>query len=252
MVDELAPGVDNIFLGGFEGSSIRGVAGKPYATIFGYGWKRDANGNVLINDDATSAEYGFPILDDLEMDFGDANPDFIIGFTNTFTWNGFTLSFLFDWKSGGVMWNGTRGAMYYFGTHEDIESLRDTKKVFAGVKASDTLVANNIEVTLDQNWLAYGNGNGFYGNNTEDFIEETSWVRLRELSLAYQFPKVIAESLYISDLMISFTGRNLWLSTDYKGVDPETNLMGANNAQGLDYFNMPGVTSYIFTLGIKL
>jgi len=251
MVEELAPGVDNIFLGGFEGSSIRGVAGKPYATIFGYGWKRDESGNVMINDDPTSAEYGFPILDDLEMDFGNANPDFIIGFTNTFTWNGFTLSFLFDWKSGGVMWNGTRGAMYYFGTHEDISTLRDTKKTFAGVKASSG-AANDIEVTLDQNWLCYGNGNGFYGNNTEDFIEETSWVRLRELSLGYQFPRVIAESLYLSDLMITFTGRNLWLSTDYKGVDPETNLMGANNAQGLDYFNMPGVTSYVFTLGIKL
>jgi hypothetical protein len=46
------------------------------------------------------------------------------------------------------------------------------------------------------------------------------------------------------------TGRNLWLSTPYKGIDPETNLMGANNAQGLDYFNMPNTKSYVF--GVKV
>jgi hypothetical protein len=42
------------------------------------------------------------------------------------------------------------------------------------------------------------------------------------------------------------TGRNLWLSTDYSGVDPETNLIGSANAQGLDYFNMPGTKGYNF------
>ena len=46
------------------------------------------------------------------------------------------------------------------------------------------------------------------------------------------------------------TGRNLWLSTPYEGIDPETNLMGAFNAQGLDYFNMPNTKSYVFGLKI--
>jgi hypothetical protein len=54
----------------------------------------------------------------------------------------------------------------------------------------------------------------------------------------------------MTNLGIYVTGRNLWLQTDYSGIDPETNLLGASNAQGMDYFNMPGTRSY--TLGLKV
>jgi hypothetical protein len=53
---------------------------------------------------------------------------------------------------------------------------------------------------------------------------------------------------FIKGLEIYFTGTNLWLTTPYKGIDPETNLLGTSNVQGLDYFNMPGTRSY--TLGL--
>ena len=251
MVEKLAEGVDNIFLGGFEGSSIRAVAGKPYGTIFGYGWLRH-NGQVVIDGDPESPDYGFPILDPMEKDFGSANPDWLMGLRGSVSWKGLTLSFLFDIKSGGVIWNGTKGAMYYFGTHKDTE-IRGSKKVFDGVivDANGNATPNNIEVTVDENWLAFNNGNGFYGNNTEDFIEDAGWVRLRELSLSYQLPSSIIEYTPFSDVIVTFTGRNLWLSTDYTGVDPETSLMGAHNAQGIDYFNMPSTKSYIFSLNFK-
>lgn len=259
MVDKLAEGVENIFIGGFEGSSIRAVAGKPYGTIFGFGWLRDANGNVIINDDPNSAEYGFPILDPLEKDYGSSNPDWLMGIRNSLTWEGLSFSFLIDMKQGGVLWNGTKGALYYFGTHKETE-IRGSKKVFTGVKGDGSLDengnpvtrgANDIEVTLDENWLAFGNGNGFYGSNTEDFIEDAGWIRLREVSVSYEIPKTIVESTPFSGIIITFTGRNLWLSTDYTGVDPETNLMGAYNAQGLDYFNMPGTRTYNVSLNVK-
>lgn len=259
MIDELAPGVDNIFLGGFEGSSIRAVAGKPYGSIFGYGWLR-RNGQVVINDDPDSPEFGYPILDPFEKDFGSANPDWLLGFRNEFNWEGITLSFLIDIKQGGVIWNGTKGALYYFGTSKETE-IRGTTKVFDGVKghydADGNLVSNSdfakndLVAALDQNWLAFGNGNGFYGNNTEDFIEDAGWIRLREVSLSYQLPKTIVEVTPFSDIIVTFTGRNLWLSTDYTGVDPETSLMGAANAQGLDYYNMPGTRTYNFSLNVK-
>lgn len=258
MVDELYKGIDNIFLGGFEGSSIRIVAGKPYGTIFGFGWLRDANGNVVINDDPNSDEYGFPILDTKEEKaFGSANPDWLLGFRNSVSWKGLTLSFLIDIKKGGKMWNGTRGALYFFGTHKDTEN-RGYKKTFTGVKGHlDTdgnLVTsgakNDIEVTVGEGWLSLGNGNGFFGSNTEDFIEDAGWVRLRELSVSYMLPKSIVEYTPFSNIILTFTGRNLWLSTKYTGVDPETNLMGAYSAQGLDYFNMPGTRSYNFTISV--
>lgn len=248
-VISLAPGVDNIFLGGFEGSSVRAVAGLPYGSIFGFGWLRNENGDVVIDDDPNSAGYGYPILDPEEKAFGSANPDWMMGFRNTFSWKGFSLSALLDIRQGGVLWNGTRGALYYFGTHEETE-IRGSTKVFEGVKQSDGST-NDIVAAMDENWLAFGNGNGFFGSNTEDFIEDASWIRLREVTLAYTFPATMMSSTPFSGLTLSFTGRNLWLSTDYTGVDPETSLLGADNAQGIDYFNMPGTRSYVFSASLN-
>lgn len=259
-VVSLAEGVENITIGGFEGSSIRAVAGLPYGTIFGFGWQRDKNGNVVIETDSNSSTgtpVGYPILDPLEKAFGSSNPDWQMGFRNTFSYEGITLSALLDIRKGGVIWNGTRGALTYFGTHKDTE-IRGTTKVFTGVKGTlnekneviSNGEANDIVVPLDQDWLAFNNGNGFFGSNTEDFIEDGGWVRLREVSLSYQLPSSVTEDTPVAGIRITYTGRNLWLSTDYKGVDPETNLMGAHNAQGLDYFNMPNTRSHTFTLNV--
>lgn len=254
MVDELYEGIDNIFLGGFEGSSIRIVAGKPYGTIFGFGWLRDSTtGKVVIDDDPNSPFYGFPIIDEnVEKGFGSANPDWLMGIRNSVSWKGLSLSFLIDIKKGGKMWNGTRSALYFFGMHKDMEA-NDRKfqnYVFDGVKKSNG-TPNDIPVNATyQSWYREGYGNGFTASNTEDFIEDAGWVRLRELSLSYTLPKEIVNYTPFSNIILTFTGRNLWLSTKYKGVDPETNLMGAYSAQGLDYFNMPGVRSYNFSISV--
>lgn len=254
MVDELYEGIDNIFLGGFEGSSIRIVAGKPYGTIFGFGWLRDsATGKVVIDDDPNSDFYGFPIIDgNNEKPYGSANPDWLMGIRNSLSWKGLSLSFLIDIKKGGVLWNGTRSALYFFGMHKDMEANNREFKdyVFEGVKFSDR-TANDIKVNVPyQYWYREGYGNGFTASNTEDFIEDAGWVRLRELSLSYTLPNELVEYTPFSNIVLTFTGRNLWLSTKYKGVDPETNLMGAYSAQGLDYFNMPGVRSYNFSISV--
>jgi len=249
-VTKLADGVDNIFLGGFTGSSVRAVAGNPYGSIFGFGWAKKEAGAILIDDDTNSADYGYPILSPEEKAFGNFNPDWMMGIRNTISWNGITLSAQLDIRQGGVMWNGTRGALYFFGTHKDTENRTGTK-VFDGVAASDGKTANTIEVPYGEGWLSLNNGNGFYGSNTEDFVEDASWVRLRELTLSYAIPSSIMKSTPFSGLTVTFTGRNLWLQTAYKGVDPETSLQGASNAQGLDYFNMPSTKSYVFAFNLN-
>jgi hypothetical protein len=249
-VEELAPGVDQIFLGGFLGASVRAVAGQPYGSIYGFGWARDsASGEILIDDDPNSPSYGQPILDPTERAFGSANPDWLMGIRNSFSWNGLTLSFLFDIRQGGYIWNGTRSALIFFGTAKETEN-RNTTKIFEGVKAS-TGEKNDIVATLDENWYVFGNGNGFFGSNSEDFIEDASFVRLRELTLSYALPTSVIDVLPISGATLTFTGRNLWLSTEFQGIDPETSLTGSSNAQGIEYFNMPNTKSYVFSLSLN-
>jgi hypothetical protein len=248
-VERLADGVENIGLGGFTGSSVRAVAGQPYGSIFGFGWARNDAGQILIDDDTASADYGYPIMNYEERAFGSYNPDWLMGITNTITWKGITLSAQLDIRQGGVMWNGTRGALYFFGTHKETENRTGTK-VFEGVKASNGQT-NDIAAAYDEGWLSLNNGNGFYGSNAEDFIEDASWVRLRELTLAYALPKSIMDGTPFSGLTLSFTGRNLWLSTKYTGVDPETSLLGASNAQGLDFCNTPNTKSYVMAFNLN-
>lgn len=244
---ELAPGVENVFLAGFVGSQTRAVVGESYGSIFGNDWLRDDNGNVLIVDDPNAWNYGYPESDPDETNLGNVLPNWTMGINNTFTYGDLSLSFLFDIKNGGVMWNGTKGAMYYFGTHEDTESRGDgATYVFEGVKMSNG-GANDIKVAKDVNWYFNGEGSGFTGPAGQ-FVEKTDWVRLRELTLSYRLNKKVVDKTFLNSAEVFFTGRNLWLSTPYTGVDPETSLIGADNGQGLDYFNMPGTKSYTFGL----
>ena len=247
VVESLAENVNSIFLGGFTDPQVRAVAGEEYGTIYGYDWQRDANGNVLI-DDAT----GYPAGDYTLRPLGKVNPDWTMGISNSFHFFNFTVYALLDIRQGNTMWNGTRGALDYFGAAAETMS-REDDYVFSGVKAhwdGGVLVpdagnpANDIPVKLDQTWRTSGEGSGFTGP-TIDYLEDAGWVRLRELTISYSFNKLLKGS-FVDNLELYFTGRNLWLSTPYTGIDPETNLLGASNAQGMDYFNMPGTKSYLF------
>jgi TonB-linked SusC/RagA family outer membrane protein len=266
-VDKLADGVDQVFLGGFTGASVRAVVDQPYGSIFGFGFYKDASGATVVGSD------GYPILDLTEKAFNTSLPDFQIGINNSFTYKGFTVAGLLDIKQGGVVWNGTQSALYFFGTAQESADLRGTDKVFAGNVASydadgnlvlydhdndaktpnipRTEGANSKSVTLGESWLRTGDANGFFGNNTEDFIEDASWVRLRDVSISWALPQKWMQNARIQNASISLSGRNLWLRTPYEGVDPETNLTGATNAQGLDYFNMPNTKSYSVGLNVK-
>ncbi|MCC5946030.1 MAG: SusC/RagA family TonB-linked outer membrane protein [Bernardetiaceae bacterium] len=253
-VVELAEGVDVINLPfGFVGANQRLVKGEAYGTLYGSVWATDDNGNVLVGLD------GYPIVDTNEDVVCDPNPDFLSGIRNTFTYKGFSLSALLDIRQGGSVWNGTRGAMYFFGVHGNTET-RDTETfVFEGVYAESGQNANGqdvqagdantIELPKDQSWYFDGPGSGFTGPS-QPFIEDGSWVRLRELSLSYQFKPELFEKTPISNLSLTLTGRNLFLLTPYTGIDPETSLTGNTNAQGADYFNMPNTRGYAATLRV--
>jgi TonB-linked SusC/RagA family outer membrane protein len=267
LVTNLAEGVPNILLGGFTGSSVRAVAGRPYGSIFGFPWRRNDNGEFLLD------QFGRPQPGGQEIAFGSAIPNWIAGFRPQISVAGFTLAALLDVRDGGVMWNGTRAAMNFFGTSGESQNRESLDGVIGGVTFVNN-VAQGVLPNGQANTLPIGSGlpagtfgpnasrgqaffgpAGFYNNFsatlTEPFIESTSWIRLRELTLSYRFPKAITNALVVTRSIELFaTARNLWLSTDYKGVDPETSLTGATNAQGLDYFNFPNTKTY--TLGIKV
>jgi hypothetical protein len=236
---QLARGVDVITLVGFSSTSSRAIVGQGYGALYGQDFNRTPEGKMIIGTD------GYPTLNPVSVFLGDPNPDWMLGITNTFSYKGIGLSFLFDIKQGGVMWNGTKGALTTMGTSIVTEN-RGEMHVFDGVLA-DGVTPNAQSVPLDESWYR-GTGGGFSGNAV-DFVEETSWYRLRNVTITYGLPASALENMPLTGLNFSLTGNNLWFSTPYTGVDPETSLVGSGNGAGsMDYFNMPGIRSYTFSL----
>ncbi|MCK7509012.1 MAG: hypothetical protein MZV70_36585 [Desulfobacterales bacterium] len=225
---------------GLSSTRSVGLEGQPFGVLYGGRYLRNDNGDVLVGDD------GYPLIDAVAGVVGDPNPDFMIGLRNTFRYKGFSLTALIDVKEGGDVFNGTRGVMTSLGTHKDTEN-RDEDFVFDGVNVN-TGQPNNVAVKRNRDY--YSRQGGLAGLS-EAYIEDGSYIRLREVSLSYSIPSNWLKKLPIKGLNIGISGRNLLLFTDYSGIDPETNLSGASNSIGRDYFNMPNTRSYEFNLEIK-
>ncbi len=262
----LAPGVNQITLNGFTGTTISQLPGQPAGSIYGYGYTRDANNNIIIDD---RDNVGYPISNtNVQKKIGDPNPKFIMGFGNTFTYKHVSLYTLVDWKFKGDIWNGTRGTLAAIGT-SDLTNNRGTQTVFPGVlghlNANGDLVhfdasgaeapgggsANTNSVPLDEAWYL-GDGGGF-GNINEAFVENGSYIKLREVSLSYDFKDIFSRmrNPFIKNVSAGLFARNIIIWSPYHGIDPETSLTGATSAQGIDYFNNPGTASFGLNLKFK-
>ncbi len=247
----LAEGVEDIGLAGFVSTSADLVPGQPYSVIFGNGWQRDPNDNVIIGAD------GWPLQDPTKKALGDPNPDWTLGVRNTIGYKGLTVSALLDIRQGGEVWCGTCGIINYFGTSQLSADERNDIVVFDGVvdNGDGTFSPNTTPVALAQadpnaSFSSFYRVRYGFGGISEMNIHDASWVRLRDVSIGYTVPSSALGNLPIEGLSITLTGRNLWLSTDYPGIDPETNLTGVTNGYGLDYFNMPNTKSYNVTVNL--
>ncbi|HTI89326.1 MAG TPA: SusC/RagA family TonB-linked outer membrane protein [Puia sp.] len=269
-VKSLAAGVDRVLIAGFQNGEIDAIAGQPFGVIYGSKYVRsnpaDPKSPMLINDNQGDPGYGMPIVGSQNGPLGKIDPDWTGSVISTLTWKDISLGVQLDVRHGGYIWNGTRGAMSYFGTSEET-GTRGRTRVFPGVlghlDANGNVVhfeggaevekpggTNNIQATEDQNYWQ-NIGSSFIGPAEAD-VEKTSFVRIRYISLGYTLPASLVQKWHMKSLSLTFFANNPVLWTDYKGVDPETSLAGPANGQGLDYFNNPGSKSYGFRLSLGL
>lgn len=241
-VVSLAEDRDNIALpsNGLATTQSRVIVGYQYGVLFGPRWLRDDEGNILVD------ERGYPIKDSEDGVIGDPNPDFTMGWRNGFGWRNFSLSFLLDIRVGGDMYNGTRAVSSRLGTHIDTEN-REEEFIWDGVNQT-TGEPNEIPIQFDEEFFEETEDN--LVGVSEYFIEEVNWVRLRDLNLTYSFSPEFCKRIGITRASLTATARNLFLITNYTGIDPETSLGGASNAFGRDYFNNPNTRSYGLNLSV--
>jgi TonB-linked SusC/RagA family outer membrane protein len=261
-------GAESIFLGGggFSDGSSRAVAGQPIGVLWGTYYDQKADGSYVLD------ENGFPKLAPAEGVIGNPNPQYRMSIGNTFSFKGLSLYALFDMQAGGQMWNGTRGALVNYGTaastaNETTVSAADAAAIHTfdgGTIATVSRATHNADgtytfrgtvgdfgggkVALDQAWYT-ATGGGFNVNGP--FVEKANWSRLREVTLSYTLNTAgFKRATKLNGITLGITGRNLLLWTPYSGIDPETNLTGANNGRGIDYFQNPNTKSILFKLAI--
>ena len=272
--------------GGFSGETF--MIGRPLGVIRSEGWVRcgispnDAiegvnlatvcagqpKGALYIDDGSHCYERGMPCEDAEKRILGDPNPKWTGNVHSSFRIGKLELSGLLDIKHGGVTWNGTRGALWSYGTHKDTEN----RAICTG--PSNANCTGNEHTFGDADWFpgpVVGPGAGakipigenWYRNSNlaacpftgidEPCIENSGYVKLRELSVAYSFTQeFVTRSLGMSSIDFRVSGRNLKTWTKYTGLDPETTAAGAyDSVGGSDYFNLPLTRSVVFTLTLN-
>lgn len=240
----LGPGLDNLFRNGFTGSGSFAIPGQPFGVFYGNAYLKH-DGKYLVDPD------GFYIIDPEARVLGDPNPDWLGGWRNTFSYKGFYLTALLDIRVGGDVWNGTRGALEFFGTHKNTEDRSQPTKILEGIQAdydgtlitdaNGSTIDNDIEISTQDYWRF---AKSSFGGANDFSMEKVNWVRLRDVSIGYSFPKSLVSKIKLSGLDVSLFARNALLITNYTGIDPETNLTGSSSGSGLDYFNMPNTRSF--------
>ncbi|AKQ47078.1 hypothetical protein TH63_17830 [Rufibacter radiotolerans] len=209
--------------------------------INGNVWKRNAQGQLLLDPN------GYPQVQSLLQSIGDRNPDWTGGITNTLTYKTLSLSFMWDVRIGGDIYNATENVLVRSGLSTKTLARGETR-VFEGIIES-TGQPNTKPVVLNQNYYQT-----IYPFQGYDFVEDGSWTRLRYITLTYSLPKSFIEKTPIKGLQVFGTGRNLILITDYSGVDPEVSGSGAgvggSGSFGFDNLGVPATKG--FDIGLKL
>jgi hypothetical protein len=221
---------DTWLFGNVRNGTAPGLSTESLTGLF---YLRNSAGQLLI--DPTS---GLPIRSAAFIDHGyDRTPHFTMGITNNFKLGKLSLSFLVDVRRGGDVFNATEQFLTARGLA--LSTLdRNVPRVIPGVlrdgKENTTNPTNNNIVVVPANQTSY------YTTISEElFIEKNiNWLRLRDVTVNYQLP-----SGFMKNASVFITGTDLYLATNYTGLDPIVNgntaAVGGSGANGIDYGNFP-------------
>lgn len=244
-VDALAPGVNSIFLGGFVEPQVRAGIGAKFPVIYGVSYLRNDAGQIVVDAD------GFPQAG-VEQVIGTVSPDFRIGFNTSLEVYKFRLSAVLDWKQGGQMYSGTTGLLDYYGISQHSVDYRErtdfmfelpaVKVVSTDANGVKTYAPNDIKIKGSDAQAYFSSVN----NISESMIYDNSFIKLREIALAY--PVYATKGFSIN---ANIFARNLLLWSTFKGLDPEASQGNNNMAGAFERFSMPGTSSFGLGLNVK-
>ncbi|HBX21657.1 MAG TPA: SusC/RagA family TonB-linked outer membrane protein, partial [Porphyromonadaceae bacterium] len=193
---------------------------------------------------------------------GNREPKFIGGLNNSFRYKDLSVSFLLDFRIGGDVYNGTE---YYMVSNGLSKRTTENGREYVTVNGVDSKTGEDFNQTYyaDQEYTIAGatySGKAMiqkYWNNylshSYNFISSVNWLKLRSLSISYDFTNLIKRQNVIKGLTVTATGTNLFTLTNYKGMDPEVSTAGGtggSGATGIDYCSVPATSSFTFGVNV--
>ncbi|WP_378187011.1 SusC/RagA family TonB-linked outer membrane protein [Aquimarina sp. W85] len=172
---------------------------------------------------------------------GNPNPDYTFGITNNFSYKNFDLNIFIQGSQGGDIFNMTNVQLFNGDANTTVDYF------------------NNAWTPSNTNTDTPRVGNNSNREISSRFVEDGSYIRLKNIALGYNLPSDITEKLGMQNIRLSLSAQNLLTITDYSGLDPEVNYFGAsgnnntssNTVQGFDFGNYPTVRSVNFSVNLK-
>ena len=254
-VISLTEGLTNLQLGSFQGGvTLNAKIGQPYGVIFGRDYTYHANGQKLVN--AAGRWIRTANSDNV---IGDPNPDWTGGVMNKLSYKNWSLNFLIDVQKGGDIFSLD---LYYglaTGLYTDQTITNDLgnpiRDPLTGGADSGGYILDGVTADGNANTTRL-DGNDFrsFGYAIEPqrrFVYDASYIKLREVSLTYTFPKKWLGNSVFEDIQLSFVGNNLWIiDKNLPNADPESGL-GAGNLQGYSISSLPSMRDFSFNLNVR-
>ncbi|WP_116108174.1 SusC/RagA family TonB-linked outer membrane protein [Lewinella sp. IMCC34191] len=222
--------------------------GGEIGDIWGTGYRKTPDGRFILT------EQGQLIADNTLQKIGNANPDFILGATNTFRYRDFELNLLLDWRQGGQIVSRTLSLAGVGGQLEETAYRPEEGIVIPGVVNTGTdqepvYVDNDTPVSAETYYRSY-----YDRNHEENNLYDASYLKLRELRFTYHLDRAQLGSTFLRNLQglsVSLIGRNLYAWSEIPHFDPEQfAIQGQGIVFGVEDMTYPSARSFGLSLGL--
>jgi TonB-linked SusC/RagA family outer membrane protein len=253
----LTRGVETFIMGSDRGINVVAQVGRPFGELVGtqFAWVKDENGNRLVDPDT-----GLPLRSSgrVVQNIGNAQPKWLGGFFNSFTYKGVTLNALIDIRQGGMIFSQSNREEIIYGTTKKTLPGRDGTYVASGMVAtknadgswSSTGVANAKGVKAQDYWNLVASDKEVMVS--EEMLNDASYIAMRELSVRYQLPAKYIPTSKINSITVGVYGRNLfYFQRKTDGFSPESSSFNTSNSSiGIESTSLPMLRNIGFNLSV--
>lgn len=240
IVVELGGGLEEVIVAGFSNDVANfAIPGQPFNIIKGIGFDRAPDGQPIILSNGVHKPTNELVI------LGDPNPAWTGSWINSFSFKGFTLSAMMEYRHKGVIYSNTVTATLARGVTKDPVADREMTFIMPGVRQDGTnadgsprYIPNDYQITASDYFFS-----GYQGATDEPNVFDGSMVRLREVSLSYALPNTLMSKTPFKRASLALSGTNLWfLALNFPpnmNFDVDVLGTGVGNGLGFDFVTGP-------------